>query len=164
MIRYFFDTEFNSFGGDMLSAGMCGDDGSCLYLIDDRKLLELQQAGKVHEWVEANVVPHLYALPDGVEPTHAPVNEWGALISEFIYRGDAIPQIIADWPSDIADLCNMLITGPGIAVPMGHQTHFTILRHIDVYPTSLENAVQHNALWDAMALKRWLDEAEDRAK
>jgi hypothetical protein len=34
------------------------------------------------------------------------------------------------------------------------------LRHLDVYPTTLAGAIQHNAYWDAAALKHWLDEME----
>jgi hypothetical protein len=45
---------------------------------------------------------------------------------------------------------------------MENQTIITILRHIDVYPTSVEGAVQHNALWDALAIRQLLIELEDK--
>ena len=46
--------------------------------------------------------------------------------------------------------CELLITGPGkmIALP---GIRFEVVR-IDAYPTTLRDAVQHNALWDACAL------------
>jgi hypothetical protein len=111
-------------------------------------------------WVDKNVIPLLFDVPPGVEVIRAPDTEWGALISDFIYRGDEVPQIFADWMSDIADLMKLFITGPGEGVPMNHQTHMVCLRHLDVYPTTLKGAVQHNAAWDAFALKRWIDDME----
>lgn len=60
------------------------------------------------------------------------------------------------------DFCKLLMTGPGTAVPMANQTHLTILRHIDVYPTSLNGAVQHNAWWNAMALRQRVLEDEGK--
>ena len=160
--RYFFDTEFNGFGGNLMSAAMARDETDALYLIDDERIQSLVMNKIMDPWVEANVLPILYNTPPGIEPVHAPASEWGGLISEFIYRGDEVPQVFADWMTDIADLMNLFITGPGTGVPMTHQTHMVCLRHLDVYPTSLPGAVQHNAAWDALALKRWLDEMEKK--
>lgn len=157
-MRYFVDTEFNSFGGAMLSLGMVNDNGSMLYIVEEDDFLDKLD---LHPWVAEHVAPHLLASVAGYTPIRAPHRHWGSIIASF-YEGDERPQFLADWPSDIADLCNMLITGPGTAVPMPHQTHFTILRHLDVYPTSVEGAIQHHALWDALALQRWVQEAEAR--
>lgn len=154
-MRFYLDTEFNSFGGALLSLGMVAQDGSNLYLVLPAADIE---AIDIDPWVAEHVVPILFDLPDGTSVITAPVAEWGSIVSGFIYRQEAPPQIFADWPSDIADLCNLFITGPGEAVTMKHQTHLTILRHLDVYPTTLKGAVQHNALWDAMALRRWVME------
>lgn len=154
MIRHYLDTEFNGFGGDLISLALACEDGRSLYLVTD-KLPE-----PMDPWVRENVVPYLYdcpAVPLIMSPKH-----WGHEISAFIYCGTKSPQIIADWPSDIADFANLLLTGPGEAVPMGHQTHLTIVRHIDVYPTDVKGAVQHNAWYDAMALKRYIELAEGR--
>jgi hypothetical protein len=160
MIRHYFDTEFNGYGGKLMSAAMVRDEQDALYLIDDAAIQTLLMNGEMDPWVRENVVPILYSPPAGIEPVHAPSSEWGALISEFIYREDEVPQVFADWMTDIADLMNLFVTGPGTGVPMAHQTHMVCLRHLDVYPTTLPGAVQHNAAWDALALKRWLDEME----
>lgn len=65
--------------------------------------------------------------------------------------GDPGPVVISDWPDDIRYFCELLITGPGqmIALP---GVRFEV-RRVDAYPTTLEGAVQHNALWDACALQ-----------
>lgn len=161
MIRYFFDTEFNGFGGSLLSCAMVRDETDAIYLVvPEEHIIALRRNNWMDPWVEANVIPHLFDVPAGIEPTIAPSKEWGPLLSDFLYRGDEVPQVFADWMSDIADLMNLFMTGPGEGVPMSHQTHMVCLRHLDVYPTTLKGAVQHNAAWDAMALKRWLDDME----
>lgn len=160
-MRFYFDTEFNGFGGAMLSAGLVREDGESLYLIvPDTRLQEIANEG-FDPWVVQHIIPILHAIPMHVQPRYLPEEEWGRAFSDFIYpTPDARPQIIIDWPSDAMDFCRLLMTGPGTAVPMSNQTHLTILRHIDVYPTSLEGAVQHNAWWDAMALRQYVMETE----
>jgi hypothetical protein len=153
--RFFIDFEFNGMGGDLISAGITRQDGHTRYYIDDGKIEELVLAKMLDPWVEENVLPILYATPHGVVPFHMPSSDWGAVISDFIYCDGTMPTIYADWMSDIADLMNLFITGPGTAVPMGDETHLVCLRHLDVYPTTLSGAVQHNAAWDALALRHW---------
>jgi hypothetical protein len=153
--RFFFDTEFNGFGGDLISAAITRQDGKTIYFIDDEKLNDLIMSKTLDPWVEANVLPILYAVPPQTILYHMPTSEWGAAISDIIYDDGAMPTIYADWMSDIADLMNLFITGPGTGVPMGNETHLVCLRHLDVYPTTLPGAVQHNAAWDALALRHW---------
>lgn len=160
--RYYLDTEFNSFGGSLISLGIVHEDGEGLYLVVPYGDIERM----IHEedmdpWIKQNVIPHLY---DG--PPHCRIQVmssylWGPYISDFIYRDPARPpQVFVDWPSDAMDFSKLLIAGPGRAVPMQNQTHITILRHLDVYPTSLPGAIQHHALWDAMAIRHLLMELE----
>lgn len=161
MIRYYLDTEFNSFGGSLISLGIAREDGECLYLVVPVYEIErLRQEEGMDPWIEENILPILFSIPEGVIATVSEVKEWGPLISDFIYRDGEVPQIIVDWPSDAGDFAKLLLTGPGTAVPMGNQTHITILRHIDVYPTTLKGAVQHNAIWDALAIRQLLMELE----
>jgi len=158
--RYFFDTEFNGFGGALLSAAIVREDGEMLYFIDEEQCALLLVNHAMDAWVETNVLPILHSQPVEVTAIIAPARGWGPLISNFIYRPREVPQVFADWMSDIADLMNLFITGPGTAVPMGHITNLTCLRHLDVYPTDLPGAIQHNAAWDALALKRWIEQHE----
>lgn len=160
-MRYFLDTEFNSFGGSLISLGIVRDDGESLYLVVPQADIEQMTAEEgMDPWIKENILPILHSVPSSLPIDICSVSEWGPILSAFIYREGETPQIIVDWPSDAMDFAKLLMTGPGIAVPMGNQTHITILRHIDVYPTSLEGAVQHNAWWDAMAIRQLIHEME----
>lgn len=165
--RYYLDTEFNSFGGSLISIGITRHDGTdSLYLVVPKADIDdMREAEGMDPWIETNVIANLFSVPDGVSIDIFPVDEWGPIIGAFIYReGEPPPQIMVDWPSDAMDFSKLLMTGPGKAVPMGNQTHITILRHIDVYPTTLEGAVQHNAIWDAMAIRQLLIDLEAKPK
>ena len=73
---------------------------------------------------------------------------------EDYFFGDKNILIYTDWPDDVAYICKALITGPGkmINIP---SIRFEVVR-VDAYPTQLRDAVQHNAYWDAQALRTLL--------
>lgn len=136
---YFLDTEFNGFGGDLISLALVRQDGKSLYVA-------VECANPV-EWVAQNVIPH---IDSGVSADWVLPNEIPHKIAQFL-NGDPIPTIITDWPDDIRYFCQAVITGPGemAAIP---QLQFQMYR-VNAYPTTLPGAVQHNALWDALALR-----------
>lgn len=156
--RLYCDFEFNGWGGELISMGMVGsNDPDWLYVVNPKYARSVPEG--TDPWVAENVLPHLFSAKP--RPVLAEIADWGEIASAFMYGGRGqVVQVFADWPSDIADLCNILITGSGTAVYMPHQTNFTVLRHLDVYPTSLAGAVRHNAWWDAMALRRWVEEQQ----
>jgi hypothetical protein len=165
--RYYLDTEFNSFGGSLISLGIVQHDNpeNNLYLVVpqcdiDRMIFE----ESMDPWIKENILPNIARVPDIANHYVMPVHEWPDMIGKLIYGTDCseTPHIFVDWPSDAMDFSRLLMTGPGHAVDMSHQTLITILRHIDVYPTSLEGAVQHNAIWDAMAIRQLLIELESK--
>lgn len=142
-MRYFLDTEFDGFGGPLISLALVSEVGGCLYLAtacDDPT-----------EWVRDNVMPIVTA--PGADPLLVEPDQFGRLIATFL-RGDPNPVIIADWPDDIRYFCQALIVGPGQMVNIP-ALQFVMTR-VDSYPTDLEGAVQHNALWDARALRHCL--------
>lgn len=141
-MRYFLDTEFNEFGGDLISLALVREDGTSIYLVTD--------CPKPGPWVAVNVMPILDA---GGDPIKVAPNEFGRRIAAFLH-GDIDPVIVTDWPDDIRYFCQAIITGPGQMVSLG-MLHFVMLR-VDAYPTTLPGAVQHNAWWDAMALRHAL--------
>ncbi len=145
-MKYYLDTEFDGWGGDLISMALVREDGKSLYMVDPFKKTPKDP------WVALNVIPILYHVPDEVEIHSLESRAWGLLISDFLY-GDKHPQIICDWPSDAVYISELLMTGPGESVPMGPQTSITILRHLNVYPSAVEGAIQHNAWWDAMAIR-----------
>ena len=141
-MRYFLDTEFNGMGGDLISLALAAEDGRELYLAI--------QCNNPGPWAAANVIPIINcdgALPLMLVKTPTMI---GMAVDAFMER-DSDPVIIADWPDDIAYFCKTLITGPGEMVNIP-SLKFEIIR-VDAYPTMLPGAIQHNALWDARALR-----------
>ncbi len=150
-MRYYLDTEFNSFGGELISLGLVREDGAQLYIV-----YELPE--KIDLWVATNVIPFLYKVPDTKTKDDimvGPVDpQTGANFLAQFLKGDETPVIITDWPDDIRYFCTAIITGPGTMVNIPYLI-FNMMR-VDAYPTTLEDAIQHNALWDALALKEKL--------
>jgi hypothetical protein len=146
-MKYFLDTEFNEFGGALISLALVREDGESLYLVYP----DLPEYG---EWVKENVLPIVWSVPERANAHYLTSHRHGAdLIAEFL-RDDLDPIIITDWPDDIKHFCEAVIVGPGMMVGIDGLT-FQMVR-VDAYPTTLENAVQHNAGWDAMALRELL--------
>ncbi len=141
-MKYYLDTEFDSFGGKLMSLALATKSGRSLYIVAD----DAEQAANA--WVRENVVPILFACP--VTPIRRPVGAFGPVIAQFMC-GDLDPLVISDWPDDIRYFCQELITGPGFMVSLPG-VRFEMKR-VDTYPTLLAEAVQHNAWWDAQALR-----------
>lgn len=142
-MKYYIDTEFDGFGGDLLSLGIASKADS-LYL-------RVPKPATLTPWVAENVWPIIDAVPFHVNPM--PLDEWPNVIAGFL-GGDDAPHIVADWPDDIRYFCQPLITGPGEMVNIP-RISFEVVR-VDAYPSALTQAIQHNAWWDAQALKHLL--------
>lgn len=140
-MRYYLDCEFDGFGGPLISLALVSEEGPGRYYVFPPSCVN-------DAWVAENVIPVLYVDP-----------AWGSIVSlraaalelaEFL-SDDADPVIITDWPADIRYFCEL------IEFPMGQMAPIPSLKfemhRVDAYPTDLEGAVQHNAWWDAMALR-----------
>ncbi len=142
-MKYYIDCEFNGFGGELLTMALAGEDGRDLSLsrpIEEIKNLDLDP------WVRKNVLPKIDLAP--IE--EMPKRMFGYALAKFL-RPDLRPIIIADWPEDLKHFCDSLSVAPGEVVTM---PEFRMeITHTLAYPTNLEGAVQHNALWDARALR-----------
>lgn len=103
-------------------------------------------------WVAANVLPIIDSHNANIGCS-VRINEVGRVLLDFI--GDCQnPTIIADSPVDIGRFCRAISTGPDGGWASADYPGMTfIVRNVDCYPTTLEGAVQHNAWWDAMALR-----------
>lgn len=145
-MKYYLDTEFNEFGGELLSLALVREDGDALYLLYP----EPQTWGS---WVYENVFPILESVPAGYDIHRVTHDEGAKLIADFLHSDDPadVAYVITDWPDDVRYMCSAIITGPGqmVSIP---RLQFDIVR-VDAYPTDVEGAVQHNALWDALALR-----------
>ena len=109
-MRYFLDTEYNGWGGALLSLALVADSGEELYLV-------LEHDGSLEPWVERNVVPYFESVPDSLRTSRLS-RPAAAEALEFFLSGDPDPIIIADWPEDIAHFCSLMVTGPGLMVPL----------------------------------------------
>ena len=142
-MRYFLDTEFNGFGGALLSVALVPDDGEEFYAT-------LAPVGDPLPWVERNVLPFLDHVPAALQSPRLSRRDAAIELSHYL-SVDPEPVIVADWPEDIAQLCTLLMTGPGEMVPVPPLT-FQLLP-LGGFSTAANSAVPHNALHDARALK-----------
>ena len=142
-MRYFLDTEFNGFGGALLSIALVPDDGEEFYVT-------LECADPLEPWVERHVVPYLASVPFALRSPPLPPMQATRALAQYL-APDPEPELVADWPDDIAYCCRLLVTGPGtrIAVP---RLAFRLLS-LPGFSTAANSAVPHNALHDARALR-----------
>ena len=142
-MRYFLDTEFNGFGGVLLSIALVPEDGEEFYAT-------LALEGDALPWVERNVVPFLDHVPQALQSPRLSRRDAAIELSHYL-SVDPAPVIVADWPEDISQFCNLLMTGPGEMVPVPALAFELI--PLGGFSTAANSAVPHNALHDARALK-----------
>jgi hypothetical protein len=142
-MRYFLDTEFNGFGGALLSLALVPEDGEELYFT-------LAFDGTLEPWVERHVLPYLATVP---EPMRAPpMSRIDAARTLAHYLApDPEPLILADWPEDIAQFSMLLLIGSGDIVDVP-SISFRFQR-LPGFSTAANSKVPHNALHDARALR-----------
>jgi hypothetical protein len=142
-VRYFLDTEFNGFGGALLSLAMVPDDGEEFYVT-------LECVDPILPWVERNVLPYLDTVPVGLVSPRLSRREAADAIAAYL-ASDPEPEIIADWPEDLTQFCALLMIGPGLMVPVPPLTFRLV--PLPGFSTAANSAVPHNALHDARALR-----------
>lgn len=142
-MRYFLDTEFNGFGGALLSLALVPEDGDEFYVT-------LDCADPIFPWVERNVVPYLDTVPVGLVSPRLSRREAAVALSAYLAE-DPAPELVADWPEDLAQFCSLLMTGPGTMVPVPP----LIFRLVPLqgFSPAANSAVPHNALHDARSLR-----------
>ena len=134
-MKLFLDTEFNGFGGRLISMALVPEDKS-----KPEFYVELEIRDQLHPWVRDNVVPHLVLNPC----SH---NEFQSKLANYLWdTGDC--TIVADWPDDIRYFCESLITGPGMMINFMHNVKFELDLGIEYV-----SLVPHNALHDARAIR-----------
>ncbi|HKC03381.1 MAG TPA: hypothetical protein VKC17_08765 [Sphingomicrobium sp.] len=142
-MRYFLDTEFNGWGGALLSLALVPEDGEELYLT-------LDWTGALEPWVERHVVPYLDSVPDSLLSPRMSRADAARTLSHYL-AGDPEPLIVADWPEDIAQFNMLLLTGPGVMVEVPPLTFRFV--ELSGFSTAANSKVPHNALHDARALR-----------
>ena len=144
MMRYFLDTEYNGFGGALLSLALVPEDkGEDFYVT-------LSCDVTLDPWVERHVIPYLDTVPMALHsPRLSRLAAAGALAAWL--ASDPDPLIVADWPEDLAQLAMLLVIGPGRMVPVPRLT--LQFASLPGFSTAANSAVPHNALHDARALR-----------
>lgn len=140
-MNLYIDTEFNGFGGELISMALVSKDGKEFYQC-------LSITNSIDPWVRDNVIPVL-----GIKPIdHMEFN--GALAS-FLKNWSEV-TVIADWPEDIKYFCDELIVGPGAMVNIGPVIDIKIDRRLN----SNASKIPHNALEDARAIMEMVNKKE----
>ncbi|WP_068072859.1 hypothetical protein [Novosphingobium lentum] len=136
-MRYFLDTEFNGFGGDLISIALVPEDEAV------EPFYEAVACSDPTPWVAEHVLPVL--------ATRSLTR--GELADRFAHYliDDERPLLVADWPEDIAHALRLLITGPGQMVPI-RSIRFELVDPGIMGP-GVPGAVPHNAFHDAVALR-----------
>ncbi len=142
-MRYFLDTEFNGFGGELISVGLAPEYGDQDYYV----VLPIEQPWE--PWVEKHVVPYLESVPrmalnklDRIAAAHD-------IAAYLATDDDAV--IVADWPEDIALFCRLLLVAETEIVDV-RRLRFEFIR-TPGFSTARNSKVPHNALHDARALR-----------
>lgn len=162
-MRYYLDCEFNGMGGKLISlalvpylnmrpAGLYLANAEFKDITPERMEREYYLGPSVEPWVLKNVLPIVDAGP--WRPLWAPIESWPQLLEDWLFDDDDV-IIVTDWPDDIRYFCDLILTGPGTMIEVRPSIKFEMHR-VDAYPTNLPGAVQHNAYWDAMALRHKL--------
>lgn len=126
-----------------MSLALVPEDGEEFYVT-------LECADPLHPWVERNVAPYLDSVPFGLASPRLSRLQAAEALAAYL-APDSQPELIADWPDDIAQLCQLLMTGPGTMVTV--QTLRFRLMTLGGFSTAATSAVPHNALHDARALR-----------
>ena len=142
-MRYYLDTEYNGWGGALLSLALVPEDGEEFYAI-------LTCDEPLEPWVERHVLPFLNHVPDALQGPPLARGEAAEFLASYL-SPDPAPEIVADWPEDIAQLNALLLIGPGLMVPTPALTFRLV--PLPNYSVAENSAVPHNALHDARALR-----------
>jgi len=134
MANLYIDTEFNGFGGELISMALVDD--------NDRQFYEvLKVKHSLDPWVSTHVWPKLGKPPVSREEFQK------NLFTYLEFYQDIC--LIADWPEDLRHFCDMLILEPGTMMPL---PRFTTIMDRRLATATSTNA--HNALADAQAIKK----------
>lgn len=136
-MRYFLDTEFNGFGGELISIALVPEDDTLPFFY------EAIGCDAPIEWVASNVLPVLQTKPLARD-------EVAKRFADYL-EDDEAPTLIADWPEDIAHAARLLVIGPGRMKPV-RSLRFELVDP-DIIGPGKESVTPHNALADAAALR-----------
>ena len=137
MKRLFLDTEFNGFGGELISLALVPETYPVPWY-GVRKLPDVPDP-----FVAEHVIPKLEEPPLGDLLFNASLCRYLLLFPDC--------EIVADWPADFEHLCNQLTF---VGRELGWRLPFHCTMRLLETP-ALNSVNPHNALSDAQALRDW---------
>jgi hypothetical protein len=129
----YLDTEFNAFGGELISLALVSDRGDEFYRV-------LPLPSKIHPWVGIHVIPFLNQPSEQMEVVQQQ-------LYEFLQPRQSQP-IYADWPADLEHLLRLIYFDNGLSYNL--QLTLKLIKSGEFTPE-----IPHNALSDARALRDW---------
>lgn len=137
-MKYFLDTEFNGFGGKLISMALVPEDATLPSFYQ-----ELEICDQIEPWVQEHVMPVLFQSP-------VSYGKFQLLLAQYLFLAsqDGDITIIADWPDDIRYFMEALIVGPGQRITTPTVMNFQLDLNIDY-----ASQVPHNALHDARGIR-----------
>lgn len=146
-MRLYLDTEFNGFGGELISMALVGEPQPHPMAVGGRTQDTWYRArlfnGPVNPWVSEHVMPKLKTTPLMPELFRTELHDF--------LRPFKNPEIICDWHADAEHFCKML-AGNDYGSSLDFECRIAILKTPPGQPVSLD---PHNALADAQALMHW---------
>ena len=134
MTKIYFDCEYNGFLGDLISIALVSE---C-----DNRFYGALHCEEPTEWISKNVIPVLNFPPLSIKTLQHRLCEYINQFSEVIF--------ICDWPEDVMHLSKLLLVGGGQMLDIKPKMTFVI----DSKLNSFGSVIPHNALEDALAIKR----------
>jgi hypothetical protein len=136
-MRYFLDTEFNGFGGELISIALVPEnDGLAPFYA-------AVECKNLTPWVVEHIIPVL----DVEQVTRSGLVD---LFADYL-GDDPEPVLVADWPEDIAHAARLLVIGPGLMNPV-RNIRFDLV-DAELVSSGEGSAVPHNAYHDALRLR-----------
>jgi hypothetical protein len=141
-VKLFLDTEFNSFGGCLISIGLVSEDLEYKHYNE----VTIPDGTVIHPWVVVHVIPKLHGHPISMSDAR---NSLSNYLHRLTVGKSTKFEIIADWPEDIKHFCDLICDTDGRQLSFPFQ--FDLIRRNQ----PLESTDPHNALNDAVALRNW---------
>lgn len=132
-MKLWIDTEFNGWGGDLISMGITSEDGNDFY--------EVLGCDSPIPWVNEHVIPWF------IQETIS-FRLFQSKLQSYINQWKEI-HVIADWPCDLKYFMDSLTLGGGFMMNIPNKITTELVRGLQPY-----SLIPHNALEDARALKR----------
>ncbi|MBC9034615.1 hypothetical protein IAG41_19675 [Sphingomonas sp. JC676] len=145
-MRYFLDTEFNGFCGDLIALALVPEDAAL------PPFYAALECPKPTLWVAEHILPVL-------NTELVSRDTLGHGLAAYL-SNDPEPLLFADWPEDIAHAAMMLVAGPGRRYAID-RIKFELCDALGFDSAALSQ-VPHNALSDATALRAFILRREGR--